>query len=94
MREFEKGEVDGTIRLSVLGRLARALHCTLFYVLVPDESLELIVWRQARRKAADELVFSGSAQTSENDDTPSARMLKAQLDALTLQLIDRQGLWR
>jgi hypothetical protein len=94
MREFEKGEVDGTIRLSVLGRLARALHCTLFYVLVPDESLELIVWRQARRKAADELVISGSGEPRESDDTPSTRMLNAQLDALTLQLIDRRGLWR
>jgi predicted DNA-binding mobile mystery protein A len=55
MREFEKGEVDGSIRLAVLGRLARALNCSLLYALVPDEPLELTVWRQARRKASEEI---------------------------------------
>jgi predicted DNA-binding mobile mystery protein A len=94
MREFEKGEVDGSIRLSVLGRLARALNCTLFYVLVPDEPLELTVWRQARRKASEEFGVSGWEEPRHDDKTPSAVVMKAQLDALTLQLIDKQGLWR
>jgi predicted DNA-binding mobile mystery protein A len=94
MREFEKGEVDGSLRLSVLGRLARALNCTLFYVLVPDEPLELTVWRQARRKASEEFGVAGWEEPGHDDQTPSALVMSAQLDALTLEFIDKRGLWR
>jgi predicted DNA-binding mobile mystery protein A len=93
-REFEEGEIDGSLRLSVLRRLARALNCKLFYVLVPDEPLELTVWRQARRKALEEFGVGGWEEPKHDDQTPSALLMKAQLDALTLELVDKRGLWK
>jgi DNA-binding Xre family transcriptional regulator len=89
VRELEVAEVNGSIRLSSLNRLAKGLHCTLFYVLVPDQSLELTVHRQARRKAAEAL----SASFGEDQDLVDL-VVQAQWDVLTVQLMDRQGLWR
>ncbi|HEY6472487.1 MAG TPA: helix-turn-helix domain-containing protein, partial [Acidimicrobiales bacterium] len=52
---LERAEVKGSLQLSTLSRAAKALNCRLLYVLVPDEPLEDMVFRQAYLKAADEL---------------------------------------
>lgn len=89
---LERGEIEGTIRLSTLSRAAEALNCTLHYVLVPDEPLEHTVLRQADRKATEELglyeanLRVGSAARFEEE-------IAELLEVRTLELVDSRGLW-
>ncbi|WP_459177427.1 mobile mystery protein A [Ewingella americana] len=50
---IEKGEVDGTITLNTLEKVAEGLDCELVYFLVPkqDQTLEGLRERQAEKKA-------------------------------------------
>jgi predicted DNA-binding mobile mystery protein A len=89
---LERGEVDETIRLGTLRRAAQALNCTLHYVLVPDEPLEDMVLRQAHHRATLELMSSDSSVRIASDATSEEEM-DEWLEARTLELIDRQGLW-
>src|SRR4051794_16398056 len=49
--DFEKREIEGTITLNSLRRVAEAMDCSLVYALVPNTALETIVRDQAIRKA-------------------------------------------
>src|ERR1700731_2404849 len=48
---IEQSELKGTIRLATLRRVAEAMDCTLVYALIPNEPLETIVQKQARKVA-------------------------------------------
>jgi predicted DNA-binding mobile mystery protein A len=87
---LERAEVEGSLQLSTLRRAAEALNCRLLYVLVPDEPLEEMVFRQAYLKAADELEVPASAAFGTEDLNAE---IEDELEARTLQLVDRQGLW-
>ena len=81
---LERAELDGTIRLATLKQAAKALNCSLFYVLVPDEALEETVVRQAHRKATEELQEASVPIDEDADEW---------LEVRTLELVDRRGLW-
>jgi predicted DNA-binding mobile mystery protein A len=49
VRSIEKNEQAGGVRLSTLRRAAEAMDCEVVYALVPKESLDATVKRQARR---------------------------------------------
>ena len=87
---LERAEAEGSLKLSTLRRAAEALNCRLIYVLLPDEPLEDMVFRQAYRKAADELHVP--ADTAFGADELNAD-IEEELEAHTLRLVDRQGLW-
>jgi predicted DNA-binding mobile mystery protein A len=87
--QLERGEVDGSIRLSALRRVAAALNCRLVYAFVPNESLEGMVRRQARRKVAEEIALQLS--TVPPGDQAFVDEL---LDGLALGRVDSHGLWR
>lgn len=96
---LERGEVDGTIRLSILQRAAEALNCSLHYVLVPDEALEDMMLRQAHHKATQDLqeIKRSTSDVPIASDEPSDEKDEGTddhwLEVRTLQLIDTQGLW-
>jgi predicted DNA-binding mobile mystery protein A len=51
---IEKGEVDGTITLNTLEKVAEGLNCRIVYFLVPqEESLAKLRENQANKKATD-----------------------------------------
>lgn len=50
--KLERSEAAETISLKSLRKLAEALDCTLVYALVPNESLEATLNRQAQERAA------------------------------------------
>jgi predicted DNA-binding mobile mystery protein A len=83
---LERGEIEGTIRLSTLRRAAEALNCTLHYVLVPDEPLEDAVLRQADRKATQELDLY---QADPGVGSTAGHALEVRI----LELVDSRGLW-
>lgn len=63
--EMERREADGTITLKTLEKAAQALGCTLVYALVPAESLDATVRKQARKVAARELERQGDMPPAE-----------------------------
>src|SRR5712692_9030777 len=50
--KLEHDELSGGIQLSSLERAAAVMNCRLVYALIPNEPLEEMVRRQARKKAA------------------------------------------
>jgi transcriptional regulator with XRE-family HTH domain len=74
--QIERAEAEGSIELSTIGRAAKALRCSLHYVLVPDEPLDEMVRRQALEKAdgdpalADELVDTPDLWRADRPNTP------------------------
>lgn len=99
--QLERAEVDGSILLSTLERAAAALQCKVCYALVPEEPLEAIVFRQAWRKAAAQIVGSDpnlSALVEEamrsEDRTSAAEAVAEDIEDLAFQLVDRRGLWQ
>lgn len=93
VREFEKAEADGTIRLCNLNRVAAAFDCAVFYALLPNRSLEDMVWRQAHLKAIEELDASGLGEKDPHDPLRERLARRARLDELTLHFVDHQKLW-
>src|ERR1700685_1484374 len=49
LTEIEQSELQGTLQLTTLRRVAAAMDCTLVYALVPNKSLETTVREQARK---------------------------------------------
>lgn len=86
---LEQGEVQGTIRLDTLRRVADALDCDLVYYLSPRTTLETAVRGQARRKALEQLEESGL--TGSGEDPPEDH--ESLLERLTAAYMDRPGLW-
>jgi predicted DNA-binding mobile mystery protein A len=88
--QIERAEEAGALHLSTLGRAAQALNCRLVYALVPDEPLEDMVMRQAFLKASEELGLSDADGPEENIwDSEKFE----QREVLTLDWVDRWGLW-
>jgi predicted DNA-binding mobile mystery protein A len=90
---LERAETAGAIRLSTLRRVAAVLNCELLYVFVPNEPLEDMVRRQARRKAARE-VGRPVVDVGPEHQASVAKLRRELLDARALELIDTPGLWR
>jgi predicted DNA-binding mobile mystery protein A len=98
--QLERAEVDGSLQLSTLERVAAALKCKLCYALVPEEPLEAIVFHQAWEKAASVVARSAphmgplvrEAMHSEHP-TLAAVEVSERIEDLAYDLIDRRGLW-
>jgi predicted DNA-binding mobile mystery protein A len=93
VRQFEREEVVGSIRLSVLRRAADALNCQLCYAFVPEEPLEDMVLRQAYLRAAQQLCVWGSDHPRAGDPDLVPRERIDELEHLTLLYVDHRGLW-
>lgn len=51
--KFEEGELTGTITLNSLRRVADNLNCTLLYAMLPSETLDRMLEKQATKVAAN-----------------------------------------
>ena len=92
--KIEKSEVDGSITLDSLERVAQALDCRVVYALVPRESMKDIIEERAHQKAKKRLESTShtmalEAQRPESDDE------NEQLKRLVNNLIQKGGssLW-
>jgi hypothetical protein len=89
VRECEKAEIDRTIRLKTLDRLAEAMDCSIFYAIVPRQSLENIVWQQAHRKAVQELQLRAPDDCGDQQHHyPEAMVTEALVEELTLRTLE------
>lgn len=90
--QIEQGEVNGSVTLGTLQRIAGAMGCRLEYVLVPERPLDEMVREQAQRKAAevfDEVAHTMALEDQRTDDAGRHRQIERLADALA----ERRGLW-
>jgi predicted DNA-binding mobile mystery protein A len=71
---LEKNE--NNLKISTLNKIAGALNCTFVYYLVPSESIETIVSRQARIKAEKLIRNVNKNMAMENQLSESKEMLE------------------
>ncbi len=90
---LERAERDGAITVAKLSEVAAALGCTLVYALVPDDSLEQTVQRQAARVVDRHLGYVSATMALE-DQAVGAR----EQDPIRAEQIDaaiaRGDIWR
>ena len=91
---LEKAEAAKVITLETLERAARALDCTLVYVLVPRKPLETIVRERAREKARERLRTISHSMSLE-DQRVHEEDEHEQLERLAQKLLEGPGsaLW-
>jgi predicted DNA-binding mobile mystery protein A len=94
VREFERAEVDGSIRLSSLRCAAEALNCQLTYAFVPNEALDDMVQRQAYFKACAQLCKWGPDHPRAGDPDLVAEERIDELEDEALHFVDHRDLWR
>ena len=92
--QYEKGEVNRTITLETLEKVAAALGCEFVYALVPKVSLGDLLQRRARRLATEMIERTSHSMHLEQQDV-SENESKKQIEDLTQQLLaDRpRTLW-
>lgn len=91
VRAMEKSEASGGIRLSTLRRAAEAMDCSLVYALIPNESLEGAVRRQAQRLLEQQ--EGRVRQTMLLEDQLGDDALPTAWERRLQSLIDSRGLW-
>jgi predicted DNA-binding mobile mystery protein A len=83
---LEEREVSSSITLRSLSRAAEALNCRLVYALVPKESLEAVVRRQAEL-AADRILSRVNATMALEDQSSDSETRNQQRDDLVDELV-------
>ena len=91
VHKLEKSEVDDSISLASLRKIAEALDCELHYVLVPRTPLETKLKNQAKLLARQQLLPVSHTMALE-DQSVSAKEQRVQMELLTEELLD--GNWR
>lgn len=90
--QIERAEVDGTLTLATLQRIAEALDCRVEYVLVPHRPLDEMVRDQARAKA-ERLMITVDHTMAMEDQRTDRPTWQSEVERTADELIDRRGLW-
>lgn len=88
---LERSERAGTVQLDTLRRAADALNCDLVYALVPRDSLDETVVRQARIIAEHEVLRVD--RTMRLEDQADDRDQAAKVDQFTKRLLVSGRVW-
>lgn len=91
IHKFEQAEVDETISLASLRKIAAALDCELQYALVPKKSLETTLRERAKIAARQHLLPVSHSMSLEDQALPKGSH-DAQVELLAQELLD--GSWR
>lgn len=86
---LEKREVEGTVTLQVMNRVAHAMGCKLVYAIIPehsDESLASIIHEQAK-KLAEHMV--ANAEHTMHLEAQGSKLHEAEFQRLAKELADR-----
>ena len=84
--QYEKGEVNRTITLETLEKVAAALGCEFVYALVPKVSLDDLLHRRARRVATKMIERTSHSMHLEQQDVSESE-IKKPIEDLTQQLL-------
>jgi len=89
-RSMEQSEQAGTIQLKTLRRAAKAMDCTLVYMLIPNTSLNDTVVAQAERVIDAE---TGAAEQSMALEAQASDLLPSARRAMVDRLVASGRLW-
>jgi predicted DNA-binding mobile mystery protein A len=90
--QYEKNEIDGSIRLDTLRRAAEVLECHFVYAFVPKTSFDAIVREQASNVAMTELARVDQTMLLENQRVDS-RAIEQRLALRIEELVGSRHLW-
>lgn len=90
--QIERAEVDGTLTLATLQRIAEALDCRVEYALVPRRPLDEMVRDQARAKA-ERLMLAVDHTMAMEDQRTDRPTWQSEVERTADEMIDRRGLW-
>lgn len=90
--QIERAEVDGSLTLATLHRIAESLDCRVEYALVPRRPLDSMVREQARAKAEGVLRVVDHTMAMEDQRTDEYSR-RSELERAADELIDKRGLW-
>ncbi len=92
--DLEKSERNGTISLNTLRKVAQALSCQLEFALIPEESLNEIVKRQAFF-LAQKMVQYSEQQMNLEDQGSSREWQQERIKAIMVELVQNtdKRLW-
>jgi len=90
--QIERAEVDGSLTLATLQRIAESLDCRIEYALVPRRPLDVMVRDQARSKVEGLLRIVDHTMAMEGQRTDEYSR-GSELDRAAAELVDRRGLW-
>jgi predicted DNA-binding mobile mystery protein A len=93
VEKLEQAEIHGGVTVAKLAQVAGAMDCTLIYALVPNDSLEATVNRQARARAEAELGYASRTMALEAQGVPSDRASEA-VQRYADDLIATGRVWR
>lgn len=94
IKKFEQNEVDGTITLNTLKKIASIMECELVYAFVPNVSLEKIIDDRAE-KVAETLINRVSNTMSLESQLPKEDEIRRQKIELKHDLKkDLKKLWK
>lgn len=86
MLRLEKNEIDGSISLASLERVANELQCNVMVTLIPRKSMEEIVTEQAK-KIAQRLVKRGDLHMGLENQKNDKEFLEKQIESMTQELV-------
>lgn len=92
--QMERMEMEDRITLKQLRRVAEVLNCDLVYALVPRQSVETMIWEQAKQKAQN-LVKKTDVQMKLEAQQLSNEQLQKQIEFETQSLVKEmpRDLW-
>ncbi len=93
--KIEKSEVEGTISLNTLAKVAAGLHCKVVYCLVPLKPLDQILEDRARQIAHERIQAVNYSMGLEHQELTS-KQIKQQEEILMQELLqdNPKRLWR
>jgi predicted DNA-binding mobile mystery protein A len=90
--QYEKNEIDGSIRIDTMRRAAEILECQFLYAFVPKTSFDEIVREQASKVAVNELARVDQTMLLENQRV-DRREMEQRLTQRVEELIGSSQLW-
>ena len=95
IHKFERSEIDETISLASLRKVAEAMGCELHYALVPQKPLQTMLHDRALEIAQRQILQTARTMALEEQGVPSD-VLRQQIELLAQEILagPRRNLWQ
>ena len=90
IQRLEEDEVSGAVTIKTLRRTAEAMDCVFVYAMIPRESLDATIKKQASKKAIQYLQDSSHSMKLE-DQAVSKKANKEMLETISNQIISKSA---
>lgn len=85
----EHAELEGSITIKTMNAMANTMHCKFVYAIVPNESIDAILYAQAQKKAT-KIVQRISDHMALEDQELSTKALSEEIEKVTQELLEKK----